>query len=464
MYRAKWIVVAMVSLLGIESAMADTVTLTPVKDNTIFSRNDEASNALGILFTSTNGQGNIRRALLAFDVAGHIPAGSIVTSARLTLTLSQAASGSGVLDHGLHRLLQGWGEGNSQSSGGNGAPASPGDATWAARYFPDLLWLTAGGDFLTLPSASTPVGETPGPVTWGSTPGLVADVQSWLDSPEDSHGWIVLGNEEVLGTARKFINRENPDPALRPALTVEFTSPPAPDAAFFHVTKVFSDGREDEVTVTLTCNSGLPLQQSFSISGGGAGVHFVVEHVQGADANCLVTEAGGPTGYQPIFNDGDGCSWEGVTGGQFTCEIRNEAEPAAFTVGKQWVIDGAILEDVQLEAAVSVFCDSEISGGFFNGTEHQFDGVLSGDGASLEVAVETSGGAAECRAVENDIQSSVASSDDCGPRFIPAGGSSSCTIVNTVFFEDIPTLGELGLAILAILVLGIGLVGRRGFA
>jgi hypothetical protein len=124
-------VVAMMTLLGSTSVMADIVTLTPSKDNTIFSQNDAASNALGILFTSTTGQGNIRRCLLAFDVAAQIPAGSTVTSASLTLTLSQASSGSGILDHRLHRLLQDWGEGSSSGNSGNGAPAMLGDVTYA---------------------------------------------------------------------------------------------------------------------------------------------------------------------------------------------------------------------------------------------------------------------------------------------------------------------------------------------
>ncbi len=454
-------VIAVMSSLGSTSLMADTATLTPSKDNTIFSQNDAASNALGILFTSTTSRGNIRRSLLAFEVAAQIPAGSTVTSASLTLTLSEASPGSGILDHRLYRLLQDWGEGTSFATAGNGAPATPGDTTWAARFFPDILWSTPGGDFVATPSASVLVGETPGAITFGSTPEMVADVQSWLDSPGDSHGWIVLGSEEVLSSARKFINRENPDSAIRPMLTIEFTPPPAPDAAYFSVTKTFSDGRDDEVEVTLTCNSGLPLQQSFTIAGGGAGVKFVVTQIQGPDTTCKVTESGGPEGYTPIFNSGAGCSWEGVMDDQFTCEINNVAESATFTVSKEWMIVGAVLEEIRMEAAVSIYCNNGITGGFFNGTEYQYNGILSGDGDTLEVSVDTSTRSAQCRAVEDVVQSGVESADDCGTRTIPAGGGSSCTITNTVFFEGIPTLGEVGLAILALLMLGVGFIGLR---
>jgi hypothetical protein len=42
--------------------------------------------------------------------------------------------------------------------------------------------------------------------------------------------------------------------------------------------------------------------------------------------------------------------------------------------------------------------------------------------------------------------------------------SDSCLITNTVFLEGIPTLGLYGAAILAVLLLGVGLVGFRRFA
>jgi hypothetical protein len=39
----------------------------------------------------------------------------------------------------------------------------------------------------------------------------------------------------------------------------------------------------------------------------------------------------------------------------------------------------------------------------------------------------------------------------------------ACHITNTVFFEGIPTLNQYGLAILAVLMLGVGFVGFRRF-
>ena len=85
---------------------------------------------------------------------------------------------------------------------------------------------------------------------------------------------------------------------------------------YFKVVKTFSDDRTDEVEVTLTCNGGIPLQQSFTIAGGDpAGVTFVVTELPDGGANCEVTETGSPDNYTVVMNDGAGCSWPGFVGG-----------------------------------------------------------------------------------------------------------------------------------------------------
>ena len=47
---------------------------------------------------------------------------------------------------------------------------------------------------------------------------------------------------------------------------------------------------------------------------------------------------------------------------------------------------------------------------------------------------------------------------------VVSGADTSCLIVNTMFFEGIPTLSHYGLAILVVLTLGIGAVGFRRYA
>lgn len=207
---------------------ADTVNLTPVKDNSIYSTDPETSNGQGDLFCGTTGGGVTQRSLLAFDVAGSVPAGSTITSASLTLTLIRGSGESGPQEVELHPLLNDWGEGTSIATGGGGAPPTTDDATWSFRFFPDedRMWDVAGGDFDDALTGSATVGTDPGPFSWDSTPQAVADVQGWLDDPDSSFGWILLGNEAQGNTARRFASRETETATNRPTLTIDFE--PAP--------------------------------------------------------------------------------------------------------------------------------------------------------------------------------------------------------------------------------------------
>jgi hypothetical protein len=145
----------------------------------------------------------------------------------VTLRLRCTRSTSGALTSTLHRALADWGEGTSDSGqdGGTGSEATVGDATWTHAYWPGTLWTTIGGDFAATASASQSVSGT-GYYTWGSTAGLIADVQSWVDAPSSNFGWLVRGVESVNQTAKRFASRENGTTAYRPLLTIQFTPPP----------------------------------------------------------------------------------------------------------------------------------------------------------------------------------------------------------------------------------------------
>jgi hypothetical protein len=218
------------------SARAETVTLVPIEDNTLYEAADaQLSNARGPgLFAGRTNQGpdSTRRGLLAFGVAESIPAGSVILSATLTLHVSRTISGAH--DVSLHRVLAGWGEGTSNAgdSGGSGAAATPGDATWVFRFFDTATWTAPGGDFSATPSATRSVGGL-GAYTWGSTPQMVADVQGWLDRPAEDFGWLVKGEEATDGTAKRFESRESLSAAMRPVLLVQLQAPqlsPTPTA------------------------------------------------------------------------------------------------------------------------------------------------------------------------------------------------------------------------------------------
>jgi hypothetical protein len=213
---------------------AETVTLEPAKDNTLFEDpQGRLSNGAGMhLFAgrvdSRMGE-VIRRGLIAFDVGPTIPAGVTITAVTLRLNMSMTIATA--QDVSLHRVLADWGEGTSKAASGEGggAIASQGDATWVHTFFNDRRWANAGGDFAGVSSATIPVAAN-GVYTWGSTPGMVGDVQSWLDEPQTNFGWMIVGNEAVERTAKRFDSRES-RADLRPRLTIDFEQPsPTPTA------------------------------------------------------------------------------------------------------------------------------------------------------------------------------------------------------------------------------------------
>jgi hypothetical protein len=217
---------------GYTNALAEFALLRPVRDITLI---EDPSGALA------NGSGpavfsgrissptrSIRRALVAFDVASAVPAGSTVS--RVTLWLNLSATNAGPVQVRLHRVVAEWGEGASSSSGGGGAPSTAGDSTWIHRFYDDVLWVAPGGDFDPIPRGAALV-DQPGAYAWEPTPEMVADVQSWLDHPETGHGWILLGDETRPTTVKRFDSREHPDEPNRPLLEIDYVPPCAPDPA-----------------------------------------------------------------------------------------------------------------------------------------------------------------------------------------------------------------------------------------
>lgn len=211
-----------------------TATLTPSQDNTIFS-DDVAlarnySDARGYLYAGRTGTAfgpYVRRALVAFDVPGRVPSGSVVQSASLQLNLVKSGSSASGKSIELHPLTENWGEGTSENEIGQGygAPATPYDATWLYRFFNTSTWTTPGGSFSASASATAVVGN-PGLVTWNSTAQLVADVQGWVDAPASNAGWLLLGNEAVNNTACQFDSKQSG--SIRPKLTVTFDTASSP--------------------------------------------------------------------------------------------------------------------------------------------------------------------------------------------------------------------------------------------
>ena len=210
------------------AVVALAVDIPSMKDNTLFEDNlGMLSDGAGQhMFVGTTGAGLRRRALVAFDIAGNIPAGSTIQSAVLKLNMSMTVSAA--IDVDLSAALQDWGEGTSVAPGSEGAggPATPGDATWLHTFFDAQFWNLPGGDFAVAPSATTTVDQV-GTYSWSDV-GTVSDAQGWLDQPGTNFGWLLIATnfEGMPQTAKRFDTRENADPAAQPVLTVTYVPPP----------------------------------------------------------------------------------------------------------------------------------------------------------------------------------------------------------------------------------------------
>jgi hypothetical protein len=223
-----------------------TITLSPEKDNTLYE--DPAgliSNGAGdFLFFGKTNNGDLRRALVKFDIATALSSGDSITAVTLTFQVSQVPNNTSRTST-LHTVDQEWGESssNAPSNEGQGTNAANGDATWTQACFNCLVaapWITPGGDFNSTPSATFDI----------SDPQMVQDVQSWLTNPSTNFGWILLGTESVNQTAKRINSRENS------------SSPISLEVTFINTTTSLKELSNNDLKI-----SPNPVNDEFTISG-----------------------------------------------------------------------------------------------------------------------------------------------------------------------------------------------------
>ena len=220
-----------ISLLGICNAVCGqntSVDFYPEKDNTMFSESNTTSDGSGKNIFAGKTEGNLgtqfRRSLVKFPITG-IPSNAIIQSATLTLAVMKASSPS--IDHNvaIHKVLKNWGEGASVGLG-KGAAAKTNDATWKYTFYSTQSWTNLGGDFVASPSASTSVhydASTLQYAVWSSAT-MLSDVQAWIANPANNFGWILIGDEAVDGSAKRFSSREETI-FPKPTLTITYSIP-----------------------------------------------------------------------------------------------------------------------------------------------------------------------------------------------------------------------------------------------
>lgn len=264
---------------------------------------------------------------------------------------------------------------------------------------------------------------------------------------------------------------------------------PADNRATFEVSKHFTDGNNPtEVEVTLNCFTGLPLQQSQTISEG-QNVTFVVNNFEDGELNCSVTEnLDELDGYTPTYeaagpgetDNTGGCHFSAVTAeSENACQITNNADPVQIDIEKLWVIDGAGGSEIDTRYQLTLYCDSAITGGDKScqrngpygdsspGRAQSYESckVFTGNGSDQFTAhVIPQWPDTHCWVDEDIYDDAVEIDNGCEDLVISAGHGASCRVTNTVFFEGIPTLSQFGLAMLTLLMLGMGMIGFRRFA
>jgi uncharacterized repeat protein (TIGR01451 family) len=281
-------------------------------------------------------------------------------------------------------------------------------------------------------------------------------------------GSPVAGSGFLVNNATAF--GSSPDNTDDVSVTDSLSIPFVEGAGRFTVVKDFSDDNPATVDVAITCNSGLPLQQEFTISEGHQVTFTLASYVAGA-TKCEITEVV-PDGYTPDYFNGDvnsavSCVYEDIpAGASFSCLIYNELDPVTVTVTKEW--EGVTADEgIDLLAIADYECN--------NVREASDSLVLTSVEGSLNFQGETDsevitglypdyGGSSYCAVTELKLDSAAEGDDsDCANLPISLGEGNSCTIYNTVFFEGIPTLNQYGLMLMALLMLAIGAIGFRRY-
>ncbi len=259
--------------------------------------------------------------------------------------------------------------------------------------------------------------------------------------------------------------------------------------ATFLVTKDFDDDNPAGVFVSLECNTGLPLQQFAIIHDPDAGfnlepgdftfVEFVVVDFEPGTMDCDIEEVV-PVGYEgsyfadfgddgiaaSVFDDEFGCHYEGIESADFICEITNTLQPVDVIVNKEWIDENPQFQ-LPTWVDVTLFCNVPIN--LVLGAEQTSSDIYSSSQfvqpgfPGLWQVFPHWDGSTFCFATEEDEAGVIQDESDCENIPLAPGQGGECTLVNTRLFAGIPTLSQYGLILMALLMLGVGLVAFRRY-
>lgn len=231
----------------------------------------------------------------------------------------------------------------------------------------------------------------------------------------------------------------------------------AQTSAQFPVTVDFDDNNPGSVDVTLQCNTGQPLSQTVGVTEAG-GVTFIITDFADGEMDCEVSVADAQ-GYTPSA----ACEIEAVVDQSSNpCDFDLNVDFVAFEVSKVWIDENPGFNN-------DTFASADFScSGVFNGASHgNFNGNVNFVGQEATSTVNLRphwDGSTVCTVFEAPVNGAESDASDCEAVSVMLGSDAACTIYNTRLYEGIPTLSQYGMAIMALLMLGVGFVAARRFA
>jgi len=339
------------------------------------------------------------------------------------------------------------------------------------------------------------VNDSPGPgqVTCGlgdiaPSNGVYTYFKIYVDIDSETPHNTIIENSAFAISEKNDKETNLPDNSVGPVSTVVVSS-----ITTFIIEKIWDQaGNTDAIPVNahLSCTGATSTQQDVVFTATTNAVLFVYdisEIPEGQQVDCTVTEDV-PEGYRARYEHNCGeesscgdsstrvqaCFYPAVSSdGIYTCTITNRPRPAVVTVTKTWIIEGAS-QGFDGGFWLGMNCDSRVDGpqgydGCYGSPDdcwaeiREDDAILGSTDYEFTI-LKPNYPFTRCAFWEDPDDNVVEVENGCGRMKLGPADEAECEFVNTVFFEGIPTLNEYGMAILALLMLGMGFVGFRRFA
>ena len=176
-----------------------------------------------------------RRALIGFDLSSLTGQGLTVNSTTLKLASMAGASPDNVnvSFYPVAAANAGWVQG---TNGSVVFPANAGESTWNHKIHPNTNWAgspglsTPGTDYINTPAATgvyNPTTTDGTIISFALTPSVV---QSWIDTPANNAGLLLLTDNDSTNGYYRFAQYYSSEATanLRPVLELEVTAVPEP--------------------------------------------------------------------------------------------------------------------------------------------------------------------------------------------------------------------------------------------